>query len=229
MVSGPRIRIAGVAGVLAGLGLVVELSLFMASGWQPHIFGDPAAAIRFLQESGGLLRAAGFAGAVNLILTTLFVTGLAAKLHPTAPTAAAATLYLGLIGIGAHALVPLGLWLSVPGFLSLSDQGAATAQAAWAGFAAFITAAGGAGYLFVGLSMLSAGFAGLAMKSLSPTLSWVTLLAGAATVVNVLADSVQLSSIAQMLFFPSILLTILFRIWGGRELLLAESSARAAS
>lgn len=38
----PRARAAGVAGIVAGIGLAIEFALFMASGWSPEVFTEPA-------------------------------------------------------------------------------------------------------------------------------------------------------------------------------------------
>jgi hypothetical protein len=82
-------KAAGIAGILAGAGLLIEFVFFMASGWQPDVFADPAVALAFLEERGGYMRAAGLAGAVNLCFATIFVAGLAARLQrePTVATA----------------------------------------------------------------------------------------------------------------------------------------------
>lgn len=54
----PRQRAAGMAGVIAGIGLGIEFALFMASGWTPDVFADPGSALTFLESGGGMLRAA---------------------------------------------------------------------------------------------------------------------------------------------------------------------------
>jgi hypothetical protein len=214
----PRLRIAGVAGILAGLGLALELGLFLSSGWTPGVFADPAAALAFLEVRGAQLRAAVFAGAINLAFTVLLVAGLAAKCRTAAPTSAAATLYFGLVGSTGHGLVPLGLWLGVPMFVGLAHRDPQVAAGAWGGFALFLEAAGGLGYLFLGLSMLAAGWAAVSAKALPALLGWVGLVAGAATVVNVLARATPLDGLAGAAFLPALLLTIVFRVWSGVEL-----------
>ena len=211
-------RIAGLAGILAGLGLAIELVLFMASGWSPAVFSDPAIGLAFLRDGGTQLRAAVFAGAINLVFTTLLVAGLAAWLRPTTPSRAAATLYFGLIGIAAHGLVPLGLWLGVPTFLELASRDQQIAFGAWGGFTAVIGAAGGLGYLFLGLSMAAAGWAIVTAKLLPPALGWIGLLAGAASVINVLAAKTPLDPLASAAFQPALLLSIVFRLWAGYAL-----------
>jgi uncharacterized protein DUF4386 len=214
----PRALIAGPAGILAGVGLAVELALFMTSGWTPETFDDPAAALAFLQDSGTHLRAAVLVGTINLVFTTILIAGLAARLQATTPTRAATTLYFGLIGIGGHGLVPLGLWLGIPLFVELADHDYQVASNSWGGFAAFLSGAGGLGYLFLGLSMLVSGWAAVSKKALPVLLGWVGVVAGVASVVNVLAAETPVDAFASAAFLPALLFTIVFRIWAGYEL-----------
>jgi hypothetical protein len=73
----PRPHIAGLSGILAGVGLAVEGTLWATSGWTAETFGDAATALAFLQDNGSQLRAAVSAGAINLVLVTIFTVGLA--------------------------------------------------------------------------------------------------------------------------------------------------------
>ncbi len=221
-----RLRITGLAGILAGLGLAIELTLFMGSGWTPDTFGGAAEALTFLQNGGTYLRAAVFAGAINLVFTTLLVDGLASMLRAVTPTRAAATLYFGLIGIAGHGLVPLGLWLGVPTFAELATRDQQVAAGAWGGFGAFLSGAGGLGYLFLGLSMATAGWAMVSDKRMSTFAGWVGLAAGTATVVNVLAAKTPLDALATAALMPALVLTIVFRAWAGYELLTSEATGR---
>jgi hypothetical protein len=214
----PSSRIAGLGGILAGVGLAVEGTLWATSGWTAETFRDPATALAFLQDNGTHLRAAVFAGAVNLVLATVFIVGLAARLGPTAPTRAAATLYFGIIGIAAHSLVPLGLWLGVPRFVDLASSDPGAAAAAWSGYAVFQAGAGAVGALFLGLSTLAAGWAIVSDRGLPALLGWLGVLAGAASAVTVLAAETPLAVLAAGAYLPSLTLTIGFRMWAGLEL-----------
>ena len=223
----PGAKAAGIAGILAGAGLLTELVFFLASGWQPDVFADPVAALAFLEERGGYMRAAGLAGSINLVFATIFVAGLAARLERAA-TAATATLYLGVIGIAVHALVPIGLWLGAPTFGAMAGHGATVVQPAWAAFAAFMAVAGGVGYLFLGLSMLAAGFGGVSTGALPPALAWLTMLGGAATVAIIVAESTPFGVLAQVAFLPSIALSVVFRVWAGVVLMRSGYPAATA-
>jgi hypothetical protein len=212
----PGPKVAGAAGVLAGFALVGEFGFFMASGWSPEKFSDPAAALALLRDGGDALRVAGLLGMTGLALTALFVAGLAEKLRGPAPSRASATLYLGIVGITGHALVPLSLWLGVPAFLALDQS---SALASWGAFAALLDGAQGVGNLFVGLSVIAAGSAILARDDLPSLLGWVALTAGLATTLTVLAADTVVAPLAGALFLPSLLLTVVFRIWAGGVLL----------
>jgi Domain of unknown function (DUF4386) len=211
----PRPRIAGLSGILAGVGLAVEGALWATSGWTADTFGDSATALAFLQDNGTHLRAAVFAGAINLVLATLFTVGLAGALAATAPTLATATLYFGIIGIAGHGLVPLGLWLGVPAFVDLAASDPAAAAAAWSGYAVFQAAAGAVGALFLGLSTLAAGWAIVSHRGLPVVLGWLGVLAGAASAATVVAAETPLAFLAAGAYLPSLTLAIVFRIWAG--------------
>jgi hypothetical protein len=66
--------------------------------------------------------------------------------------------------------------------------------------------------------MPAAGSAIISDKGLSPFLGWVGLVAGATTVVNVLAAKTPLDALAAAAFMPALLLTLVFRVWAGCEL-----------
>ena len=211
----PTPRVAGVAGILAGVGLAIEFALFTASGWTPATFSQPERALAFLQTGGTLLRAAAFAGFLNLTLAVMWVAGLAARLARGAPTGAAATLYLALVGMTAHALVPVGLWLAIPAFLELATHGPQVAAGGWGGFAAFLSAAGGVGYLFDGFAIFAAGWALLARRAAPAGLGWIGLVGGGASAMTVLPAATPLAALASAAFLPALLLTITFRLWSG--------------
>lgn len=230
--SGPALdrRVVGWAGVLAGVGLLVEAALWTASGWTPETFADPAAALAFLAEGGTTLRWAVLAGFVNLAFFVVFLAGLAARLQTRAPTTAAATLWLGMLGAGIHLLVPFAHWYGVPAFVEAAALDPEAAQAAWTGFVVVgHEAAGGAGSLFMGLSMLAAGWAVVTTRALPLPLGWLGLLAGAATVLTVFAPDTPISAAAGAAFLPALLLAIVFRIWAGIALTRPLAATRSGS
>jgi hypothetical protein len=212
----PRLqRSAGIAGVLAGIALTGEFTLFLVSGFAPQTFSDAAQALPFLQVHGAYLRAAAIFGAVGVALTTLFLVGLAARLHATTPMGSAATLYFGLLGNVGDGLVAFSFWLGIPVFVALAARDQAAAVNSWGAFLALTNAFGGLGNFLLGLSLMAAGWAILVRRALSAGLGWIGVMAGIATVIRVFAANTPLDALAGAAFFLSLVLTIVFRLWAG--------------
>jgi hypothetical protein len=214
-----NLKAAGWAGVLAGVGLIVEGAGWTISGWEADTFADPESALTFLADDGGTLRWAVLAGFTNLVFAVVFIAGLAAVLRGRTPTLASATLWFGMIGIVSHLLVPMAYWYGVPAFLDAAERDPEQAFDSWTSFAALVDAAGGAGNLFLGLSMATAGWAAISHKALPVLLGWLALLTGVLTVLTVFSPDTALSTIADAAFMPSLLLSIVFRVWAGMALL----------
>ncbi|HKN66581.1 MAG TPA: DUF4386 family protein [Gemmatimonadaceae bacterium] len=208
-------EVAGVAGILAGIGLAMEATFFMTSGWTPTVFHDPAGALSLFHTGGSQLRAAGFVGVLNLACAIIWLAGLA-ELHAIrARNLAAAILLFGIVGTAGHALVPLGLWGGIPTFLDASARHTTEAPAAFLGFAAFLDAAGAVGSLFVGFSLIAAGAAIVATRSIHSVIGWIGLLAGVASALSVLGAGTPLAPVAFAVYMPGLLLAIIFRTLSG--------------
>jgi hypothetical protein len=216
----PRTQAAGVAGLLAGLGLIGEFVLFTISGSRPTTLLHATTALPFLQQHGTTIRAAAVLGAANAALAVIFLAGLAARLHAKAPTLAVATLYLGIIGTAGDALVAISLWLGTPSFTQLAANDHTAASPAWEAFAAVTNTFGGLGNLFLGLSLLTAGWAIASTKTLPTTTGWIALIAGAATLARTLGLDAA--------FLVSLILAIAFRIWTGIHLWRSAHTASTA-
>lgn len=230
MNSGSKItRTAGIAGIIAGLGLAVEFALFMASGWTPEVFDDPAAALVFLESGGTLLRAAAFVGIVNLAATVLFLVGLTEVLRPEAPARSATALYVGLLGLAAHALVPVGLWLGTPLFVEMAAGDHGTARAAWGGFDAFLNAAGGVGYVFAGVAYAAAGWAIVSSRRFGHAVGWIGLIGGVASALTILGAETWLTAVAAAAYLPALLGVVVFRTWAGTALVRLDHANRRAA
>jgi hypothetical protein len=212
----PNVRIAGIAGILSGILLIVEFALFMASGVQPTTLQDAAIALPFLHDHGGNIRVAVLFGAVNAALAIILVTGLAASLHAATPTRAVATLYFGILGTAGHGLVALTYWLGIPAFVALTRGDQEAAAYAWPAFFAVLTGFNDFGDFFVGLSLVAAGWAIVAKKMLPVSLGWVSLVGGGATLARLLG--------LDLAFFASLPLAILIRIWVGIALWKSETN-----
>ena len=222
----PNPKVAGWCGILAGAGLAIEAILWTASGWNPGTFADPAAALEFLSTGGTTLRWAVASGFTNLVFLVVFIAGLSARLSGRTPTLAVATLWFGMIGITTHLLVPMAHWYGVPAFLDATARDPNAAQSAWIAF--YVVghqAAGGAGSLFMGLSMLTAGWAIVTHRSLPGLLGWIGLLTGAAAVLTLFSAQTPLSALAGALFMPALTSSIVFRISVGIALTLPERHA----
>lgn len=206
-----KLRLGGFAGIVAGPLLVLETASFLRSGWNPIRFADPTQAMQLLRDGGADLRMASVFGFCGLVATLCLFIGLADWLRQRSPASGDAVLYLGLVGIAGHSLVPLGLWIGIPMYLSLASHSMTLAQSSWPAFAATSNAAEGVGSLFMGLAMLLTGVAGLWQRSFSPLLGWIAIIAGTLTLITLLASGTPL-------FFPSLIATVLFRFIAGVEL-----------
>ena len=165
--SAAMARFGGLAGIGAGIALVGEFSLFMLSGFSPDTFADAERTVAFLRERGGYLRAAVLVGSLGAGLTTLFVVGLASRLREAAPTRAAATMYLGVMGGVGHGLVALTFWVGIPLLIGQADRDPAQAAAAVVALAVITSGAEAFGNLFLALSMAAAGWAMASTRVLS--------------------------------------------------------------
>src|ERR1700704_2260592 len=90
-------RTVGIAGILAGVGLAAEFLFFSLSGFSQTTFNDPATAMTFLRDHGAFVRIAVLFGASGVVVTLLFLAGLADRLKAKTPTLAAAILLFGIV------------------------------------------------------------------------------------------------------------------------------------
>src|SRR5262245_56468239 len=208
----PTTRVAGIAGVLAALALAGEFVFFSLSGFQQSTFSDPGAAMAFLRDHGTAVRIAVAFGAAGVALTLIFLTGLAERLRAGTPALALATLYFGVVGNVGDGLVALSFWIGIPMFVSLAGTAAATAQSAWPAFTAVTGGYQGFGNLFLGLSLITTGWATLSRRALPRPLGAIALVAGVAAVASVFVANAQIG------FVLALALVIVFRAWAGIEL-----------
>ena len=157
-------RAAVWAGVLSGVGLTLEAAFFMASGWSAEAFATFEGAVGVLRDGGSALRLAVVFGVFNLAFLAIFFAGLARHLEQRSATLGAVVLYLGMIGIAIHAIVPIGLYQAVPAFQGMAAG--PEAEASWRAFRMVLDVAQGAGGLFMGLAMVATGIAALAYRLL---------------------------------------------------------------
>ncbi|HEX5183341.1 MAG TPA: hypothetical protein VFW19_09355 [Allosphingosinicella sp.] len=211
----PGMRITGAAGIVAAGLLVAETSSFLISGWSPARFADPIQAMGLIRDGGDALRASAVFGFAGLVATVYLLAGLATALSRISPTAATGQLYLGLVGIAGHSLVPLTLWIGIPAFVDLQARSMTLAESGWAAFAPISNGAHGIGTLFMGIAMVVAGH-GLAKEPGWMRAAGVSGLAGGLlTLATLLAVGTRFEAAAGMIFMPSLGLTVLFRFLSG--------------
>lgn len=220
-------RFAGRAGVWAGIALLGETTCFLASGWTAEKMNDPAAAMALLAHGGQFLRLSAVFGSAGIALTALFVIGLYLRLREQSPRAAIAVLVWGIIGLASHVLIPLGLWLTIPGFVQWATRDMTAAGNAWMAFWNVCNSAQGVGSLFDGLAMLTTGIA-FARGLEARMFAIVAIVAGAGSMFTVVAVGTPLQALVGVVYLPMIALTMLFRSWGGL-VLLRTANASASS
>ena len=211
----PLNKYAGMAGILTGALLLLEFAFFMASGFTPDKVLDPAQAIAFVQNEEILLRIAAFFGFTGAIISIPYIAGLAAKLQAKSPTRATTVLYFGILGSVGHSLVALSFYLGFPALTTISASHLAEVETSWSAFVAITNAFQGLGNLLLGLMLCLAGSAILAKGELAKGLGWVGVIAGIAAILGVITTATPLSLIGYIVYFPSIILAIIFDIWAG--------------
>lgn len=220
----PLNKYAGLAGILTGTALLLELGFFMASGFTPDKFADPAQAIALIQSKGVLLRIATFFGFSGAIISVPYIAGLAARLHDRAPTRATVILYFGVLGSVGHALVALSFYLGFPALIALAANNLPEAVNSWGGFLAVTDGFQGLGNLLLGLMLGLAGSAIIPKGELPKGLGWIGTIAGVAAVLGVITTATPLSAIGYAAYMPSVALAIVFDIWAGRKLMSEKAS-----
>lgn len=207
-----RPKSAGTAGIIAGVALAVVTVLFFTSGATPETFADPATGLSFASENASRFRTISVAAIITLIAAAIFLAGLAGVLHGRTPTRAAGVLYLGLLGIVGHSLGAFLWWASLPGVVALSARDQLAATHAFAAINQIASATDAFGNLFIGASVLAAGWAISATKVMSSTLGWFGLLTGVVLILAAAVPSVQL------LYLGSFVLPVLWLVWAGTAL-----------
>jgi hypothetical protein len=208
-------RTAGAAGLIAAGLLIAETSAFLLSGWSPPRFADPAQAMGLIQVGGDTLRASAVFGFAGLVATVYLLAGLATLLSKGSPAMATGQLYLGLIGVAGHSLVPLTLWIGIPAFVDLKARNLALAQSGWAAFAPISNGAHGIGTLFMGCSMVLAGAALAKQPGWTRAAGACGFAAGLLSLATLLAVGTRFEAAAGAIYLPSLGLTVLFRFLSG--------------
>ncbi|HWH50295.1 MAG TPA: hypothetical protein VN651_02035 [Gemmatimonadaceae bacterium] len=150
----------------------------------------------------------------GIALTALFVIGLYLHLRERSPRAAFAVLVWGVVGLASHLLIPLGFWLTIPGFVQWGARDMTAAGNAWMAFWNVCNSAQGVGSPFDGLAMLATGIALMSEPGVRPFAA-IAIVAGGASVSTVAAAETPVQGSAALVYLPMIALTAVFRSWGG--------------
>lgn len=209
----PRQQSAGTAGIVAGIILAVLFVLYITSGATMETFVDPATALPFFTRESGRVQAIALLAMAIVAPAAIFIAGFAAKLRDQTPTRATGVLYLGLLGLTGHGLGAVLFWSGLPTLVSRAGMDQVAANHAWVAVNALSTTLDGFGNLFVGLSILLAGWAVTAGGGgLSPALGWYGVVAGVVTALATLAPGVEI------VMMGSFVLPIVWLLWAGNAL-----------
>lgn len=208
----PRQPSAGTSGIVAGISLAILFFLYITSGASPDTFADPAKALPFFQQNAGRTRAIAIFAIITIAFAVLFIAGLAAKLRDKTPTRATGVLYFAILGLVGHGLGALIFWSGVPALVAQAAKDPVSASHAWVAINALTMALDGFGNLFVGLSILLAGWAITATGGMSTALGWYGVVAGVVTLLATLAPG------AMIFFLGSFILPIIWLLWAGNTL-----------
>jgi hypothetical protein len=208
----PRQQTAGTSGIIAGVTLAILFFLYITSGANMQTFTDPANALPFVTANAGRLRTIALFALITIAFAVFFTAGLAAKLRDKAPTRATGVLYFGILGLVGHGIAALMFWSGVPALVAHAARDQTAVSHAWVAFNAVTGSLDGFGNLFVGLSILLAGWAIVATGGMSSAIGWYGVVAGAITALAVVAPANQL------IFLGSFVLPIIWLLWVGNTL-----------
>lgn len=214
----PKLKHSGIAGILSGIFLLGELSFFTASGFNSEVFNDPTKAAQFLAESQTLIRIAVSFGIINALVRILFIAGLASKLKTNTKTGGAGVLYFGILGSIGHGLVALSFYIGLPFLENLAVQNHEMFMNTWGAFVAITLGFQGLGGVLSGVFFLISGWGIVKFKIFSKAIGWVGIAAGILSLFMVIASQTPISFIAQMIFMPMLILSIIFYISCGNGL-----------
>jgi hypothetical protein len=208
----PRQQTAGTSGIIAGVTLAILFFLYITSGANMQTFTDPANALPFVTANAGRLRTIALFALITIAFAVFFTAGLAAKLRDKAPTRATGVLYFGILGLVGHGVAALMFWSGVPALVAHAARDQTAASHAWVAFNAISGSLDGFGNLFIGLSILLAGWAIVATGGMSSAIGWFGVVAGVVTALAAVAPGIQL------IFMGSFVLPIIWLLWVGNTL-----------
>jgi MFS family permease len=207
----PTQRNGGTAGLVSAALLVLLFILFPATGLDPQTMADPEKALPLLGQKRALFAGLGIIGTLAAAVATVFLIGLFGRLRDRAPTRASTLLYLGLLGLGGHALGAMMLWQGGVGLADHAAMDQVGASHAWVALTSTISGIRAFGDAFTGGSLLIAGWAVTETGSLNRTVGWVAVIAGVLSIVGIFV-------MAQAVMLVTIIFVIIWLAWAGLEL-----------
>ncbi len=202
-------RNGGTAGIVAAALLLVLFFLIGSTGVNLMAPGDPAQTLAAFTQKAGSWMPIGLVGALASAVAAIFLAGLSSRLHDKAPTRSRAVLYFGLIGLSAHALGSLIIWLGGANLVAFAAKDQAAAVPAWIAMTSVLAGLSGAGNGFSGASAAIAGWAIVQTGAMKTVLGWVALAAGVFNILGVFVPT------AVPVLLLSFLLAIVWLAWGG--------------
>lgn len=205
-------RNAGTSGIVAAVLLLLGFILFLSSGMDPQTAADPAKALPQIEKLGSRWGLTGVAFVLTVAFAALFLAGFFSRVREKVPTRAAATLYFGLIGLSGFALSGMLQWVGGSHLAAYMAKDQVAASHAWVAIYSAVQALEGLGNGFVGASLAIAGWAVLGSGVFPSVLGWIAVVGGVVTFLQVFWPT------QMILFFGSIILTIVWLAWAGNQL-----------
>src|SRR3990170_2079995 len=162
-----------------------------------------------VQRNGGT---AGIFGALVAGFAVVFSIGLVYRLREKAPTRALASLYLAVLGLGAHAADSMVDWIGTRMVGLHAAKDAVAAGHAYVAVSAVALSFNTMANAFTGAALLVAAWAIITTGALRPLLGWVAVVAGVLNLVMVFGAE------GELFFIGSLLFTIIWLVWAGFEL-----------
>ncbi len=204
-------RNGGMAGVASAVLLVLSVILFLFSGLDLQTASDPAKALPVIARHTGPWAATNIGFTLAAAVGILFVAGLSSRLREKAPTRSVAFLYLAVIGLAGFALSGLVQWQGGGHLADYRATDQVAAAHAWVALTAVTRGLDALGNSFTGVAEVIAGWAITDTGALPATVGSLAIVTGVVTVL-------QVFSAAPVLFFASIILTVVWLAWTGKEL-----------
>jgi len=205
-------RNGGTAGIVAGVLLIVLFFLFMSLQITNAQFADPGFMVPLLSKNPGTFMGVGIVGALVAGFAVVFSIGLVYRLREKAPTRALASLYLAVLGLGAHAADSMVDWIGTRMVGLHAAKDAVAAGHAYVAVSAVALSLNAMANAFTGAALLVAAWAIIATGALRPLLGWVAVVAGVLNLVMVFGAE------GELFFIGSLLFTIIWLVWAGFEL-----------